>query len=236
MKKVLNYIFKDWKISDYIFGGLAVLAMLAVLLISKCVKSPAEIKDIFSVAEFVCAILFVWGMVFCSKQTIHGYILGIGSFAFLSYFLFNEFLYGSFIVAMILIAYLIYRLVMLCLKKEIDFGKFGLWDYVFLFGGLAICAYPAYMLNYTINSNSIVSEVLVILAVVALLYLSFKKNRYAKLLAMAVAGLMTVSVALLLLQLELANTSLAVGLLLVFVFEIVECIKLFTKNKEIKKD
>ena len=234
MKKVFKTIFKDWKISDYIISAITLLLMIAVVVVSQVVKKPKEVREIFSAVEVVSGLLFVWGMIFCSKDTIHGYAIGLCTTAFFSYGLYEGDCFGSFIVAMLICAYLIFKLVFKCLGKELDFGNFEKWDYLFLFGGLAACAYPVYMLMDVMIASCIVSEVLVVLA--GLTFLQFKKVKWSKFVALAMTILSVVSLVMILLQLNLKTAGVLIAMIMMVAFMVTECVKMFVRKKEIKQD
>lgn len=236
MKRVLGSIFKGWKISDYIISVVALLASIAILIVAKTVTKPAEIKEIFSAVQVVSALLLVWGVIFCSKDTIHGYVIGICTVGFFSYGLYVGDCFGSFIAAMLICTYLIFKLVMKCLNKEFEAGAFEKWDYLFLFGGLAVCAYPLYLLMDVLVASCITTEILVVLFMMAFIYLQFKKVRFAKLLQPCMAFLTSVSLVMILVQLRLENSGLLIGMLVLVAFEVVECVKTFLRKKEIKQD
>ena len=125
MKKVFNYVFKDWKVSDYIISALAFLLTIALVVVSQVIKKPVEVREIFSAPQVIAGLLLVWGTIFCSKDTIHGYAIGLVTVSFFSYGLYVSECYGSFISTLLLLMYLIYKLVMKCLKKESTFVGFG---------------------------------------------------------------------------------------------------------------
>ncbi len=236
MKKVFKAIYKDWKISYYIISAITFLLMIAVVVVSQVVKKPKEVREIFSAVEVVSGLLFVWGMIFCSKDTIHGYAIGLCTTAFFSYGLYEGDCFGSFVVAMLICAYLIFKLVFKCLGKELDFGNFEKWDYLFLFGGLAVCAYPVYMLMDVMIASCIVSEVLVVLAGLTFLYLQFKKVKWSKFVALAMTILSVVSLVMILLQLNLKTAGVLIAMIMMVAFMVTECVKMFVRKKEIKQD
>ncbi len=239
MKKVFGYIFKDWKLSDCIICLISVILALTVGLLAKNVDEPIDVQKVLAsikTIHIVGAVLFVVGVVFCLKETIHGYGICLCTTAFFSYGLFVAGCFGSFLVAMFICAYLIFKLVMKCLNRELDLAKFEKWDYLFLFVGLAVCAYPTYMLMDVMMVSCVASEVLVVLAALAFFYLQFKKIKYSKFLLLCMAILTTVSIAMIIVQLRIENIGLLIGVGMMDVFMIVECIKMFIKKKEIKQD
>lgn len=236
MKKIFSYIFKDWRILDYVVCAISLLLAVAIFVVSKTVKKPVEVKEIFSAVQVVSALFLVWGIVFCSKGTTHGFVIGIFTIAFFSYGLFVAGCFGSFIVAMLMCAYLIFKLILALLKKDFDFGRFEKWDFAFLFGGLAVCAYPAYMLMDILLASCVESEMLILLCGVAFLYLQFKKVEYSKILTVLMSILTLTSLVILLAQLRLETAGLAAGVLVIVVYLFCLCVKMFLKKKEIKRD
>ncbi len=235
MKKVFNYVFRDWKISDYVISALALLLTIALVIVSQVIKKPVEVREIFSAPQIIAGLLLVWGIIFCSKDTIHGYVIGLVTVSFFSYGLYVSECYGSFISAILVLAYLSYKLVMKCLKKESTFVGFAIWDFLFLFVGVAACAYPTYMLMDAIFTSNLITETLVVLSTLAFIYLSIKGIGYYKFVLLAMAILSVISFASVFFQVMLEGAGLAIGLISISIYYIVECIKLFIKKKEEKK-
>jgi len=235
MKKVFSYVFKGWKISDYIIAALALLAEIALVVVSQVIKKPVEVAELYSLPHIISGFLLIPCVIFCLKDTIHGYVLGMAALAFFAWGIYGSESYGSFMGLLMLEIYLIYRLVMKCLNKEATFAGFGKWDFVFLICGLAVCAYPLYMLMDSTFVSNLISETLVVLCTLAFIFLSIKGIRYSKFLLIGMALLTSISLAMDLYQEMFENAGLAVGTLMILILGIVESIKVLINIKKAKE-
>ena len=122
MKKVLGYIFKDWKWFDYTILGLYVLFIILF-------KELAP----FPVLPAVFGLFLVLSAIYFPKNSLLGYFLTVGALGGLAYYEFKYLLYGSFGATLIIACLAIYSALQLIFKKEDDKEDFDKWDDCLMF-------------------------------------------------------------------------------------------------------
>lgn len=224
MKKVFGYIFKDWKWFDYAILGLYVLYIVLFKIYAPFPILPA----IFGLFVVLAAIYF-------PKNTLLGYFLTVGALGGLAYYEFKCLLYGSFAATLIVACLAIYSALQLIFKKENEKDDFDKWDYMILGLGLAIAAFPSYLLMVQVEANVAIAQGIQLIIALALVFLKLKNYSFRKYFYMANFALEFVGFLMLLISLNVDIASLVGTLLFVVFICIKELIVSFIKKKPAKQ-
>lgn len=212
IKNVIGYIFKGWKISDWIILAISLIATTILLHISQFPINPA-----------ICGWLLLLGTIYASKNTILGYVIALGSLGYYSWYLLTYGFMGDFILTvgmqMPLIAYAIAG--KFCDKLKNVKDKFEKWDYIVLFGALAVMAFPTYLLLVQIETSYALFQTGSLLVMFAVCYLQFKGIAWSKHLCLLITAAQLALFIFKVVELEVSVSTLAFGIMFSFVVQLV---------------
>ena len=221
MKKVLGYIFKDWKVFDYI---VPVLYALFIILFHHYFT--------YSLTPALYGICLVMGAIYLPKRTILGNVIALGSLGILAYFEFKSMLYGSFIATIVIGCVVIYSLINLLLKKESEQGKLDRWDWIILVAGLALASFPSYLLMVHMDANVVIAQALQLVAAVALVFLKLKNVWFRSIVYFCCYALELASFIMLVVSLQVEIASLLGPILFIFAISLKELIMSIPKKQK----
>ena len=220
MKKVLKYIFKDWNVFDY-----AVLVLYAVYII--LFKHYLE----YSLAPALFGICLIFSAIYFPKNTILGYAVTLGSMGCLAYYEFSNLLYGSFMATIVVGFVAVYLMLRLILKKDTTKEKFDKWDYIILAVGLAVAAFPSYLMMIQLDSNVVVAQAVQLVAALAFVFLTLKNSLFNRLAYMCAFAMELVSFTMIIISLRVEVASFAGTIIMLFLVSVKENVMILFKRK-----
>lgn len=212
VKNVIGYIFKGWKISDWIILAISLIGTTILLHISQFPIEPA-----------ICGWVLLLGTIYANKNTVLGYVIALGALGYYSWYLLTYGFMGDFILTvgmqMPLIAFAIASKFFSKLGNLND--KFEKWDLIVLLGSLAVMAFPTYLLLVQIESSYAIFQMASLLLMFAVCFLQFKGLAWSKYLCMLISAAQLALFVFKVVELEVSVSTLAFGIFFSFVVQLV---------------
>lgn len=229
MKKVFNYVFKNWSTTDCIIAGISILFTIALTIITK-----------FSPFASVTGVCLVLSAIYLPKNTLLGYILTLASLGMYGYFVNSHLGAGDmFVLFLVIVPLIIYSGVNLILKKNKQPEKFALWDYITLVATIGVAVYPTILLLKHLGSTLILTQTISLMVAIIIAFLAMKGIAWRKYLYIIITCLQLFNYITLIAELDLDIVVLVFNVAIIvivqisyFVIFLIDLIKKLIKNKK----